>query len=201
MAKQKSKLCVSCNQVFRSTGRAQTCSERCRKRLYRAKKLLAQETSLIREIASETLQAVEKEIFPKTATEEGFIQVEEPATLTPSNPISAPTLTPVKTVPSTEVQVSLPVPTTTPVNNQPVPPAAPLVITPIQPAPSQLAYGASTTPALKAMDVKPSPPPQAQQAIAQGNTQATPQFDWNRYEAPKTQVRKYTNEGETLELT
>jgi hypothetical protein len=40
MARQKTKLCPSCQQVFRGRKDAKTCSDRCRKRLQRAKDLL-----------------------------------------------------------------------------------------------------------------------------------------------------------------
>ncbi|MGA3150756.1 MAG: hypothetical protein ABSD10_04120, partial [Candidatus Saccharimonadales bacterium] len=47
MVRQKTRTCVVCNQPFKGRPNAKTCSERCRKRLQRAKTLLAHKQAKI----------------------------------------------------------------------------------------------------------------------------------------------------------
>src|SRR5665811_38094 len=81
MAHQKTKICISCHQLFRGRRDAKTCSERCRKRAQRVKTLLVRETELAKESAEKALENLEHELKPAFATEEGFIG-DTPATLT-----------------------------------------------------------------------------------------------------------------------
>jgi len=45
MARQKNKICPSCHLLFRGRSNAKTCSARCRKRMQRARELMAREDS------------------------------------------------------------------------------------------------------------------------------------------------------------
>src|SRR5665213_817170 len=89
MAQKQSKVCPSCKQVFKSRPNAITCSNRCRKRLYRTRLLLASETESLKHTATRALHELEHELIPPTATEEGFIQVaEQKAPAAPNSPIT-----------------------------------------------------------------------------------------------------------------
>lgn len=76
MARQKTKLCPSCQRIFRARVDAVACSERCRKRLQRAKKTLAQEAEVVKDSATHVLKSLEHKISTELssgAMEKGFI--------------------------------------------------------------------------------------------------------------------------------
>ncbi|MBI1952116.1 hypothetical protein HYS42_00135, partial [Candidatus Saccharibacteria bacterium] len=84
MARQKTKICLSCSQLFRGRSDAQTCSERCRKRLYRAKQALVNDAKSIENSAKNALHsatesfkslqsALAADLLPVADTEAGFI--------------------------------------------------------------------------------------------------------------------------------
>jgi len=92
MARRKTKICLSCQRVFRGRADARTCSERCRKRLQRAKAAVETEVEHIEHSAKEAVEGLEAKLTSH-ATEEGFAAgvVASAATL-PVNPL--PTLQP-----------------------------------------------------------------------------------------------------------
>jgi len=92
MARQKTKICLSCQRVFRGRADARTCSERCRKRLQRAKAAVETEVEHIEHSTGEAVKGLEAKLTSH-ATEEGFATgVAAPATTLPANPL--PTLQP-----------------------------------------------------------------------------------------------------------
>jgi hypothetical protein len=86
MSQKQAKVCPSCKQVFKSRPNAITCSNRCRKRLYRTKLLLSTEAETLAHSAVGALHKLEHGLALETATEDGFIQVAEPQAVPAPNP-------------------------------------------------------------------------------------------------------------------
>ena len=98
MERRKQKTCVVCKQRFSGRPNAKTCSARCRKRLQRAKDLLADETFHIKQTAKRVEASAEralKRLESRVATETGeagFVEVS--SANSPKPPLPLPTSQP-----------------------------------------------------------------------------------------------------------
>jgi len=113
MARQKTKICLSCQRVFRGRADARTCSERCRKRLQRAKASVESEVEHIEHSAKEAVEGLEAHLTSH-ATEEGFA-----AGI--GLPITAPSVNPPLTPPASPATTYAPPASESLENNQPAP--------------------------------------------------------------------------------
>ena len=126
MARQKTKICPSCNRLFRARVDAKACSDRCRKRLYRAKLALATEAETLKQDAEHIVQEVESKIEPEFATEGGYvgeatIQPSFNSVASASTPQPSVTVTPQSNVPQPTTQAAPAEPAATPSVTTPAP--------------------------------------------------------------------------------
>src|SRR5581483_3326750 len=141
MARKKTNYCAICQQAFRGRADKKTCSERCRKRLQRAKSVIEQDVKEAKQAVEKSLHKIETKIVPVNAGEQGYIAGTAPT----SNPIVAPDITP----PPKPVDSIEPAPVNLLV--KPIPMQAPPV-----PKTVPASFTAPSTP-------RPTPPPVASQ--------------------------------------
>ena len=80
MARQETKICLSCRKLFRGRVDAKTCSEVCRKRLQRTRSLVERvehevehEAHQIEAAAEEAIGRIAVRVVPTYATQSGFV--------------------------------------------------------------------------------------------------------------------------------
>ncbi|HXY18115.1 MAG TPA: hypothetical protein VEH48_01685, partial [Candidatus Nitrosopolaris sp.] len=73
MARQVNKVCQSCQKVFKGRPNAKTCSDRCRKRLQRAKTAVENEAERVIVRVEKAADEIAGKVVPSFATEAGFV--------------------------------------------------------------------------------------------------------------------------------